>query len=378
MPWRTGPMEERMEVVVKMSSGLYTIVEISEQHRVSRKTVYKWWDRFQKEGAAGLLDRSRAPLSCPHAIEEEIEERIVTERLVRPNWGARKILAKLRREDGQCQYPADSTGHEVLKRAGLIVEKKRRPKGISLKKGPIESMAPNDVFTADFKGEFRMGNTQYCYPLTITDHRSRYLLSCQALDGTQTQPSREVFERVFQEYGLPKEIWTDHGAPFAGRGLRRLSQLSAWWIRLGIEPFQVRCAQENGRHERMHRTLKQETTRPPAQDLSRQQRLFDHFQQEYNHTRPHEGLNDQVPGDLYRQSCRAMPKRLPEVDYPGHFELRKVDSRGRITWKNTEIFVSEALYRERIGLEEVDDGIWSIYLAQTLIGYLDERKGKAF
>ena len=233
---------------------------------------------------------------------------------------------------------------------------------------------PNEEWCADYKGEFRMGNGVYCYPLTITDGLSRYLLEVRALEGTGFDGARRWFERTFREYGLPEAIRTDNGSPFASTGLARLSKLAVWWIRLGIRPVRTRPShpQDNGRHERMHRTLKAETTRPPAKALGPQQRIFNAFQREYNEDRPHEALGQQPPGRIYRPSPRPYPNRLTEVEYPAHYEVRTVGSGGAFSWHQKPVFITHSLRGERVGMVEIDNGIWRVYYGVLELGILDE------
>lgn len=235
-------------------------------------------------------------------------------------------------------------------------------------------------FSADFKGQFRTGDGRYCYPLTMQDHCSRFALCCQAHRSTSTGPVWVQFERVFREYGLPEAILTDNGIPFASNGLRRLSRLSVWWIRLGIQPLLIQPGhpEQNGRHERYHRTLKEETALPPAADLLAQQRAFDRFRQEYNHERPHQQLEGKTPAEVYRHSPRSYPSRLARVEYPGHYEVRRVSSDGYIKLYANRIFLSQVLQHENVGLEEIEDGIWSIYLCEVLLGRWNQRDGKIY
>jgi hypothetical protein len=240
--------------------------------------------------------------------------------------------------------------------------------------GPSNVTGPNQEWNADFKGEFWLGNHEYCFPFTMTDNSSRYLLIVRALKGTSGAGVRPCFEHAFREYGLPEAIRTDNGTPFAGWGLGRLSRLSVWFIRLGIRPVRGRPhhPQDNGRHERMHRTMKAETTRPPAYEARGQQKLFDDFQRIYNTERPHEALGQKPPCRFYHPSPRSYPRKLPEIEYPGHYEVRSVCGGGNFTWRGQGVFISEALNGERIALREVDDGLWRVYFADQEIGVLDE------
>ena len=238
--------------------------------------------------------------------------------------------------------------------------------------------AANDVWTVDFKGEFRLGNRQYCYPLTIVDGFSRYLLACRGLTSVRESEARPVFEQLFRHYGLPVQILSDNGSPFASHAIGGLSRLSVWWIRLGIQHVRIQRGhpQQNARHERMHRTLKAESARPPKASRAAQQRAFDRFRREYNQERPHESLGQTPPARSYKASTQSFPKKLPKPDYPGHFEIRRVGPSGTIHWKKTTPFIGKPLQGQDVGLEEVDDGIWSLYFGPVLLGRLNEKRGK--
>ncbi len=380
MPWKeTEPMKERMKFVLDVEAGIFGFGEVCERYGISPKTGYKWVKRFEAEGVEGLRDRSRAPHHCPHKTALWIEDQVVELRKQRETWGPVTLRMRLERQDPTIRWPASSTIGEILIRRELRKPRKRHRRGQPIfARGAVESQAPNEVFTADFKGQFRTRDRQYCYPLTIQDHSSRYSLCCQGLPSTLQAPVRIQFERVFLEYGLPEVILTDNGVPFAGSGLRRLSQLSVWWIRLGILPrlTQPGHPEQNGRHERFHRTLKQATTLPPAADLEAQQKVFDRFRQEYNQHRPHQCLGGKTPGEVYHPASRPYPKSLPAVEYPGHFEVRRVSSCGWVKLHGQAFFLSHALKAEPVGFEEVDDGLWSIYLGSVLLGRWEERHNR--
>lgn len=383
MPWEERePMTERMKFMMEVESGLYRFSEICARYGVSRKTGYKWWQRYQEAGVAALQEHSRAPLCCPHKTAPELEEKIVKMREGHPKWGPVSVHYRLQRLEPEVAWPSVSTIGEILKRRGLLQPRRRhrRPQALYRSSDQVRTDQPNQIFTADFKGEFRLGDRRYCYPLTIQDHYSRYALSCQALRSTAGGPARRQFERVFREYGLPQAILTDNGVPFAGNGLRRLSRLSVWWIRLGIRPLLIRPGhpEENSRHERYHRTLKEQATRPPAADHASQQGIFDRFRREYNQERPHQCLQGKTPAEVYAPSPRPYPRRLPVPEYPGHYEVRRVSINGYVKLHGTTIFLSGVLQYERVGLEEIQDGVWSIYLADALLARWDERQGKIY
>lgn len=376
MPWKeTGRVSERIHFIEDYLSGCYTITELAARYFVSRKTLYKWLARHDREGRGGLEDRSRAPAECPHRTADAVEESIVAFRRRFPFMGPKKIIARLTELEPLVTWPAPSTAGDILSRRGLTEHGKRRAHPIYPSRMPSKPTAPNDVMTIDFKGQFRLGNHEYCYPLTIVDGFSRYILACDALTSTGYEGARRVMQRVFREFGLPNRILSDNGSPFASAGLGHLSRLSLWWVRLGIgiERIVPGNPQQNGSHERMHKTLKEQTTRPPAVDAKGQQRKFDTFVREFNHERPHESLGQRRPATIYTPSPRPYPEWVPRLAYPGHMETRIVTDNGMITWKNHLVFASHTLARQKLGFEEIDDGIWSVYLGTVLIARFDER-----
>ncbi|HEX6202403.1 MAG TPA: IS481 family transposase [Thermoanaerobaculia bacterium] len=377
MPWKeTTPVDQRMHFVAALSTCRWTMSELCRLYGISRKTGYKWATRYGRQGVDGLKDRSRRPASCPHQTDERCEAALVEEREKHPTWGARKLLARLGRRHPDWPWPAASTATAVLKRHGLVTPRKLRRRRPAPGKPTVEAVQPNDVWTADFKGEFRTGDRRMCFPLTVADHHSRFLLACSGRRSTARTRAMPVFEEAFRTYGLPRVILTDGGTPFAAsRSPRHLSRLSVWWIKLDIEPLLIEPGhpEQNGRHERMHRTLKAETARPPAASLEAQQAAFDGFRHEYNHQRPHEALGQIAPAELYARSPRPYAGRVPQVSYPGHFEVRRVKAKGGILFQGNELFVSGALAREWVGLEEVDDGLWSVWFGSFLLGRYDER-----
>jgi len=323
-----------------------------------------------------LKERSRRPHHHPKQTPQKVVDVVLAARRAHPSWGPRKLKAWLQRREPKLELPASSTMGEILKRAGLV-QPRRRKKTVSTQPWPLtESTSPNGVWCADFKGHFRLGSGRRCYPLTLTDNYSRYLLACQGLPAETISLSREVFERVFQEYGLPEVIRSDNGRPFASRAPGGLSRLLAWWVKLGIRPERIAPGkpEQNGRHERMHKTLKAETARPPRANATIQQRAFDQFRWEFNRERPHEALDDDVPAMHYQDSPRPYPYRLPEPDYPGHFEVRRIPPSGMLKWRGRQLYATEVLGKELVGLEEVADGAWLIHFYALTIGVLDERR----
>jgi len=303
----TTKMRERMRFVLDAEGELFTMTELCERYGISRMTGHKWVRRFREDGVGGLGDRSRAPEHCPHRTDAAVVGALVEARHRHPNWGARKLILWVARRQPGLRLPAASTAGDILKRLGLVKDRRRR-RHLPHPGRPIaEGSYANQLWSADFKGQFKTRDGIYCYPLTVTDSFSRYLLGCRSQLTTATIPTKKNFERVFRAYGLPEAIRTDNGTPFsAATAISRLSRLSVWWIRLGIRPelIQPSHPEQNGRHERMHRTLKAETTRPPAANARAQQRIFDFFREEFNTERPHERLGNQTPGSFY-QPCSA-------------------------------------------------------------------------
>jgi putative transposase len=376
MPWReTAPMDQRREFIAAHRSRSWSMSELCDRFSVSRKTGYKWLRRVEQEGWAGLKDRSRRPHNCPWETARPVELAIVETRQAHPSWGPVKILEYLSRRQPQLSLPAPSTAGKLLERWDLVQRRSRRRLWRHPSGPLLQPLAANEVVTADFKGQFRTGDSVYCYPLTVADSYSRYLLRCQALASVATAEARPVFERLFREVGLPGAIRTDNGAPFSATGLHGLCGLSVWWMQLGIQHQRIRPGhpQDNGRHERMHRTLKAATARPPASNRRAQQRRFDDFRKVYNEERPHQALAGETPASLWRPSDRAYPARIADPDYPGHFEKRLVSSAGCFRFRKQVVFISQALKQQWIGLEEVDDGLWSVHFYSVLLARLDER-----
>lgn len=376
MPWlETAPVSERERFIADYRVDLYTMTELCQRYNVSRNTGYETLRRWEEGGRAALRDRSRAPHHCPHRIAEDVAERICAARRAHPDWGPRMLIGWLERQAPDVHWPAPSTAGDLLVRNGLV--RKRRRRRPHLHPGVVAPVthAPNDLWTADFKGHFRTRDGMYCYPLTIADLHTRYLLTCQGLLTTKGVGVRASFEQAFRTYGLPRAIRTDNGVPFATTGIHGLSQLNVWWMRLGIQHQRSRPAtpQDNAAHERMHKTLKRGACRPPRGSLAAQQRAFNTFRREYNDERPHQHLGGRAPGDRYCCSLRPYPAQLPPLEYPGHFLVKRVTNAGTFRFKHRLLFIANALKQHHIGLEEIDDGIWSIYLNRVLLARLDER-----
>jgi len=380
MPWKeTCPMNERMKFVAEYLKEEETIAELCRQYGVSRKTAYKWIARFEQEGFAGMDDRSRATKNHPNAVAAEVEQAIVELRGRKMKRGPLKLLAMLKQTHPQLTLPCASAVAEIIKRHGLVVARRKRARATPSARPLASAVAANDVWCVDFKGWFRCGNGERCDPLTISDAASRYLLRCQVMTGrTGFEETRPLFEAAFREYGLPLAIRSDNGPPFASVGLAGLSRLSVWWMRLGIRPDRIRPGkpQDNGRHERMHRTLKSEAASPPAPTPREQQRAFDEFAREYNEERPHQALGQKPPALFFEPSARPYPDRLTPVEYSDQWERRKIKNAGRMKWQGKEICVCQALTGEQIGLEPIADGLWRIHFRDLPLAIFDEKRWK--
>ena len=376
MPWlETAPMEQRERFVRDDRLALYTMTELCDRYDISRKTGYKWLERFDAGGRAGLSDRSRAPHRCPHRITDHVAELICLARRQHPSWGPEKLLQWLEPRHPDVDMPAVSTAGDLLARKGLVKKRRRRRPHLHPGVVPAVTTQPNDLWTADFKGQFRTQDGIYCYPLTIADQHTRFLMACHGLRSTKGHGVRPVFDRLFREYGLPRAIRTDNGVPFATTGIHGFSQLNVWWLRLGIQHQRILPGQpqQNGAHERMHKTLKGDAIRPPRATLAAQQRAFNHFRGVYNTERPHKFLRGRTPGSLYRPSRRAYAGELPPIEYPGHFLVKRITNAGTFRFKKRLLFIAKSLQQHTIGLEEIADGIWSIHFCRILVGRLDER-----
>jgi transposase InsO family protein len=332
--------------------------------------------RYDEGGRPALRDLSRAPHTCPHKIPDEVATLLLNARRRHPDWGAEKLLQWLDPRHPGVTWPAISTAGDLLARHGLVKKRRRRHPNPHPGVVPPVTHQPNDLWAADFKGQFRTGDRIYCYPLTVTDQHTRYLLACHGLLSTRGRGVRPIFDRLFREFGLPRAIRTDNGVPFASTSLHGLTPLNVWWLRLGIRHQRIEPAspQQNGAHERMHKTLKRGAIHPARATLAAQQRAFNRFRHEFNDERPHAYLRGGTPGSRYRASTRTYDGRLPPVDYPSHFLVKRVTGAGTVRFKTRLLYVSTALRAQPIGLEEVDDGIWSVYLCDVLLGRLDERK----
>jgi transposase InsO family protein len=379
MPWKeTSALDERVKLIGDYLEGQWSITQLSEAYGVSRKTIYKWIDRYHDQGIDGIKDGSRAPLSHPNTTRAEIVEMIVKEKLKHQYWGPKKVVASLEALFPETQWPAVSTAGDLLKRQGLVKPRHLRRRTPKYTEPFLDCQGSNAVWSADFKGQFRTGDKRMCYPFTLTDNYSRYLLACRGLYRPTGEATRPWLEWAFREYGLPRAIRTDNGSPFASVALGGLSQLSVWLIKIGIRPERIESGhpEQNGRHERMHRTLKEETIKPPQKDLPGQQQTFNHFTQEYNYRRPHESLGQKTPASVYEPSPIAYPDKLPDVEYDNSITVRQVRHNGDIKWKGKMIYVSQALAGEPVGLLQVSDEFWQVKFSFHPLGLLEERTGK--
>jgi putative transposase len=374
MPWKEcHTMDERLRFVARLLDG-EKMAPLCAEFGISRKTGYKIYDRYKDNGVEAFTDRSRRPYRQANRLPAPIEATIVRLKREYPGWGAPKIREKLRPQIATAQLPAISTVHAVLDRHGLVKRRRRRRPGGTAGTALSQPTEPNALWCADYKGEFMLGNRRYCYPLTITDFASRYLLVCEALSTTQERFAFTVFDRAFKEFGLPQAIRTDNGVPFASpTALYRLSKLAVWWLRLGIviERIQPGHPQQNGRHERMHRTLKAEATKPAAPNVLQQQARFDAFMVRYNDQRPHQALDMRVPGDVYTRSPRPY-RGLEDLTYPFHDATIMVTHCGRICFHGRKINLSHALAGQAIGVTQVGEHIWLVTFMQYDLGYFDD------
>ena len=375
MPWKeTCAMDQKIKMIGDYLRKEYTITQLSEMYEVSRKTIYKWLGRYQEKGSSGLEEQSKAPLSHPNVTPLGVAREIVAMKLRHQSWGPKKVVAWLEGHHPEKRWPAASTASGILKREGLVKSRRKKRRTPPYTEPFNECNRPNAVWSADFKGQFRTGDGRLCYPLTISDNYSRYLLLCQGLSHPTYEEAKPWFEEVFQEYGLPEALRTDNGAPFASVGLGGLSRLSVWFIKLGIKPERIELGhpEQNGRHERMHRSLKEATAKPPKGNLEEQQKAFGEFAPEYNCERPHEALDMKTPASRYQPSLRPYPSRVPKIAYHGDFIVRQVRHNGEIKWNGEFVYVSEALAGEPVALKQKDEHLWEIRFSSYPLGVLNE------
>jgi transposase InsO family protein len=369
-------MEEKLRFVFEYELGERSMTELCQRYAIARETGYVWLRRYQQAGVAGLVERSRAARRHANQTPEEIEQMLLELRQAHMRWGPRKLKHILERDEPGRSWPAASTIGALLKREGLVVARKKRWRTAPYTEPLAHADEANRVWCADFKGWFRTADGERIDPLTLSDAHSRYLLRCQAVEKTDTARVQAIFEAAFREYGMPEAIRTDNGAPFASRALAGLSRLAVWWIKLGIVPERIAAGhpEQNGRHERMHRTLQQEAAQPPAANRRQQQQALDRFRQQYNEVRPHEALQMRTPAAVYQPSARKFPARVPEPDYPQTMLVRSVRPHGHFRWKKYDVFLSAVLWGERVGLLAEDDRWFTIYFAQLPLARFDSRK----
>jgi len=369
-------MDEKLRFVFEYELGERSMTELCQRYEIARETGYVWLRRYRAAGVAGLVARSRAAQRHANQTPEEIEQAVLELRQAHMRWGPRKLKRILERDEPGRRWPAASTIGTLLKREGLVVARKKRYRTAPYTEPLAHADGANRVWCADFKGWFRTGDGERIDPLTLSDAHSRYLLRCQAVEKTDTARVQAIFEAAFREYGLPEAIRTDNGAPFASRALAGLSRLAVWWIKLGIVPERIAAGhpEQNGRHERMHRTLKQEAAQPPAANRRQQQQALDRFREQYNHVRPHEALGMRTPASVYQPSPRKFPERVPEPEYPASMLVRSVRLKGHFRWKKHDVFLSEVLWGEQVGLRAEDDRWFTVYFAQLPLARFDSRK----
>lgn len=371
-------MDQREEMVLALLSGRYTGDEVARRYETSRTNVYDWRARYLEYGRSGLEDRSPVAQSCPHKTSPDIEAAVLRVR-EKYGWGPKKLRKVLQREAPGMVWPSPSTIGEILTRNGMVSQRRERRKTSTPFRRKFEPEASGELTTVDFKGQFKTLDGIYCYPLTMMDLTSRFLFACEAVPSTAFEHAWPVYRRVFREYGLPLAIQTDNGVPFINpNALARISRLSVKLMKLGIQPVinDPGHPEQNGAHERMHRTLAEDTARPPAANRRGQQKKFDTFRRIYNGERPHEALGLEVPASQFTPSTRSFPEKEPVIAYAPHLEVRLVSAQGYIRFKTHKLFLGEALRAERVALEPVDDGIWALQFATFELARLDERTGE--
>jgi len=365
-------MEERVRMLADYATGNWSVSELCQRYGVCRDTFYEWRRRRDSGAADWFTDRSHAPLHCPHETDAALKDAIIALRRRFPHLGPRKLLSKLKRQAPEIGWPAASTAGEILRQAGLITAVRRRRRPLDQQRPFAAVTGANDEWSTDFKGWFRTADQQRIDPLTIADGHSRFLIDIRIVPPT-IEGVLPAFAAVFRTFGLPLAIRCDNGSPFGSRGAGGLTRLSAWWVKLGVEPHFIRPAspQENGRHERMHRTLKEQTARPAAANAAEQQARFDVFRRHYNEERPHEALGQQLPMEVYTPSLRPFPDRLEDPWYDADHQVRRVRSSGEIMWKGELVFISEALIGELIGLAELETGDYVVRFCDLDVGLID-------
>lgn len=381
MPWREASvMDERVAMLRKWESGMYSAAELASEFGISRPTIYKWVERYLETRGEELHDRPPIPKTYPHRTGSSIAAQIVEAKEKHPLWGPAKLIDLLRIESPEIEWPAPSTAGRILDQHGLVTKQRRRRNSIARPHvSRIETTESGEMMTGDHKGQIRLQNGEWCYPVTICDPVSKYTYAIDGKPSTSVEDAKATFEQVFEEYGVPEYILTDNGSPFCcSRSLGALSKLAVWWIKHGIIPLTIHkgCPWENGSHERMHKDLKAATTRPPGRTMREQQEKFERFRSEYNNVRPHESLKGRRPADLLKRCKRPFSRKLSKIEYPGHYETRSVLAKGFIKWRGKSVFIGQSLVRERVGLVETDDGIWTLFFSNVELGRYDARTNR--
>ena len=377
MPLRgTSIMDQRYAAVIEALSGKYPKREIADRYSISRPVLDKWIKRFIQEGVNGLIDKSSRPHASPHPTDQDVVDYILAVNGER-HWLARKIHSSIMLTKPHFNCPSVATVHRILEKAGRTQKYREYRKFGHPGKPYVNATRPNQILSVDYKGQFPLGNGAKCYPLTVTCNFSHMLLGAFAHPGPQLSLTFRDFTRLFHEYGLPEAILSDNGTPFAGKGIAGLSQLNVWWTELGIQHIRTQpgSPQQNGKHERMHRELKREVTRPPGWDMKEQSIMLEDFRRRYNEERGHSGIGDRTPISIYKKSDREFPAKICGPEYPDHFVVRKVSDNGGFRWENDRVSLSQCLGKKYIGLEEIDDGLWKIYFYERFLGYFDEIDG---
>jgi len=379
MPWKeTCAMDQKIQIIGDWLEEDFSITELSELYDVSRTTIYKWISRYKEHGIDGLAELSRKPLHHPNATPRKIADQIIEMKSLHQRFGPKKIIARLQTLHPDTRWPAVSTAGAILKKQGLVQCRKNKRRVPPYSRPLLGCNKPNAVWSADFKGQFYTGDGRLCYPLTISDNYSRYLLQCRGLKHPTHEQTQPWFEWTFREYGLPDAIRTDNGAPFASASLGGLSRLSVWFIKLGILPERIESGhpEQNPRHERMHRTLKEAAVSPPKLNIYEQQQTFQNFKHEFNYERPHEALGQKPPSSFYYPSTKPYPVRIPQPDYDDDVIVKKIRHGGEMYWKRRFIYVSQALAGESVALKQIDDYLWDMHFSFFPLGVFDELNGK--
>lgn len=379
MPWQEKEIaEEKFNFIIDWKKDEFTFSELCQRYGISRPTGYFLINRFKTEGVEGLKERSRRPNVIPHKTPCEVEARLLELKYRFPKWGPAKIRDFILAEDISDDVPAASTIGEIYKRHGLVKPRKKHRRVTPHCEPLKHCTAPNVVWSADFKGQFQLKNNAYCYPLTVTDNFSRFLFACDGFLTPNCNQTIKTFTRIFEEYGLPDALRTDNGQPFCSVGITSLTRFSVWLLKLGVMPerISIGAPQENGRHERMHRTLKESAITPNKHTLIEQQSRFEDFIYEYNYLRPHAALSGKRPSEVYQKSLRQLPAKIPEMIYPDHFACRKIKKTGEIKFANKRYFLSQSLAEEIVGLEMIDQHRGIIFFGRMKLGVIDSKLEK--